>query len=63
VPDTKIKLYRARAAQLRKDATRSASPSIKREMIALADQYEELAATIEREISKKSTRKQGAGAL
>lgn len=56
MPDTKIKLYRGRAAQLRKDAIRSASASIKREMMALADQYEELATTIERELDKKTAR-------
>ncbi len=57
MPENKIKLYRSRAAQLRKDATHSASAAIKREMTALADQYEELATTIEHELSKKTARK------
>jgi hypothetical protein len=57
VPENKVKLYRSRAAQLRKDAAHSASAAIKREMIALADQYDELATTIETEASRKTARK------
>jgi len=47
--DARIKEYRGRAEEVRRKAAALAIPSIREEMRKIAEQYEELAARLERE--------------